>query len=389
MDLSTTMLSGDGRNRWFDKSVQLITCANGKAALNFEHAWGDGVAVLRFFNEIWEDAINTPLPDAAAPAAPPRQLEWNVDTAVRATAEDAGAKMDAWLQRLAVNIEEVTDVDKTFPKRHGVSPDGFMQMAIQLAHYKCAPAVPAPSHALTRRPPRLHGHSVSTYESASTAAFKHGRTETIRSATMDSAAMCRAFQDPNASRADKEAALRKAVQTHSATTKECAMGKGVDRHLFALRRFADKVPPPGRALGVSGVFALTHAPHGRRRPSTASSATSSPTRPTPATTRSSSPPPPSPARPSTAAASAQSTMTASESGTAFATRALDSSSARTARTAPRWRRHWARPSVTLPKSSAPGRGRTRLPPRPAAPSAPAQSTLSTCAPLAPLSMVGC
>ena len=27
-------------------------CKDGKAAVNFEHAWGDGVAVLRFFNEV-------------------------------------------------------------------------------------------------------------------------------------------------------------------------------------------------------------------------------------------------------------------------------------------------------------------------------------------------
>ena len=38
--------------RWFDKSFQLVVCKDGKAAVNFEHAWGDGVAVLRFFNEV-------------------------------------------------------------------------------------------------------------------------------------------------------------------------------------------------------------------------------------------------------------------------------------------------------------------------------------------------
>ena len=30
----------------------MIVAGNGKAAVNFEHAWGDGVAVLRFFNEV-------------------------------------------------------------------------------------------------------------------------------------------------------------------------------------------------------------------------------------------------------------------------------------------------------------------------------------------------
>lgn len=31
--------------------VQIVS-ANAKAAVNFEHSWGDGVAVLRFFNEV-------------------------------------------------------------------------------------------------------------------------------------------------------------------------------------------------------------------------------------------------------------------------------------------------------------------------------------------------
>lgn len=42
-------------SRWFDKSISLIVTKNGQAAVNFEHSWGDGVAVLRFFNELFDD----------------------------------------------------------------------------------------------------------------------------------------------------------------------------------------------------------------------------------------------------------------------------------------------------------------------------------------------
>lgn len=30
------------------------------SAINFEHAWGDGVAVLRYFNEIFYDSRDNP-----------------------------------------------------------------------------------------------------------------------------------------------------------------------------------------------------------------------------------------------------------------------------------------------------------------------------------------
>lgn len=42
--------------RWFDKSFQLIITRGGTAAVNFEHSWGDGVAVLRYFKEVFADS---------------------------------------------------------------------------------------------------------------------------------------------------------------------------------------------------------------------------------------------------------------------------------------------------------------------------------------------
>lgn len=46
--------------RWFDKSISLLVAKDGTAAISFEHSWGDGVAVLRYFNEIYADSIASP-----------------------------------------------------------------------------------------------------------------------------------------------------------------------------------------------------------------------------------------------------------------------------------------------------------------------------------------
>ena len=40
----------------FDKSFSLIFTPDGEAGLNFEHSWGDGVAVLRFCDDVHEEA---------------------------------------------------------------------------------------------------------------------------------------------------------------------------------------------------------------------------------------------------------------------------------------------------------------------------------------------
>jgi|SRR6218665_138215 len=46
--------------RWFDKNFTVIMTRNGIAAVNFEHSWGDGVAVLRYFNEVFKDSTEKP-----------------------------------------------------------------------------------------------------------------------------------------------------------------------------------------------------------------------------------------------------------------------------------------------------------------------------------------
>ena len=56
IEISQHFLHGvDGCNRWFDKCFSLIVSGNGKSCVNFEHAWGDGVAVLRYFNEVFDE----------------------------------------------------------------------------------------------------------------------------------------------------------------------------------------------------------------------------------------------------------------------------------------------------------------------------------------------
>lgn len=56
-DLCKSLLHGDGFNRWFDKSFSFIVQKSGLAALQFEHSWGDGVAVLRLMEEVHKDTL--------------------------------------------------------------------------------------------------------------------------------------------------------------------------------------------------------------------------------------------------------------------------------------------------------------------------------------------
>jgi carnitine O-palmitoyltransferase 2 len=107
-------------------------------------------------------------------------------------------------------------------KKSGHGKDGWLQMSFQLAHYK------------------LNGCSASTYESAANAHYKHGRTETIRSATNKSHAFCQAFVSKSFSLEEKGVLMASAIANHGKLTKEAMTGQGWDRHLFALKWIAEQ-----------------------------------------------------------------------------------------------------------------------------------------------------
>lgn len=93
-------------------------------------------------------------------------------------------------------------------KKASLSPDSVMQLAIQLAFYK------------------TFKQFVPTYESSSTAAFKKGRTECIRSATRSTkeAVLTMESKDKNDNKWLREL-FKKCSDEHSQLVKNAAMGK--------------------------------------------------------------------------------------------------------------------------------------------------------------------
>lgn len=108
---------------------------------------------------------------------------------------------------------------KNFPKSQKISPDAFVQLAMQLAFYK--------TH-------RLLGNA---YESGALRQFHLGRTEVIRGCTSDAALFVRAMLS-SASQSEKAALLLKAIATHSQLTKSSLSFESFDRHLFGLKQIA-------------------------------------------------------------------------------------------------------------------------------------------------------
>lgn len=233
--ISHNMLHGNGCNRWYDKSFSIILTKDGQAAINFEHSWGDGVAVLRFQNEIFKDTTEQPLvhPGTAAAAVDSssavRRLQFKLDGELESGVKTAKENFDSAVSKLTIDAMEFKKGGKELLKRSKLSPDAIAQLAFQMGFL------------------RQYGQTVATYESCSTAAFKHGRTETIRPASMHTKQCSHAFvcQPGQHSVEQLRAMLSECSKYHGQLTKEAAMGQGFDRHLFALRYLANS---KGQAL---------------------------------------------------------------------------------------------------------------------------------------------
>ena len=102
-----------------------------------------------------------------------------------------------------------------------VSPDAFLQMALQLAYYRDS-----------------NGSLALTYEASMMRLFKHGRTETVRSLTKESSAFVKAMYNADLEnekiRIKLQEILLIACTRHQKSYIDAMTGHGVDRHLFAL-----------------------------------------------------------------------------------------------------------------------------------------------------------
>lgn len=213
--ISHNMLHGDGCNRWYDKSFSIILAKDGQAAINFEHSWGDGVAVLRFQNEVFKDTTEKPLvgpgsqPASVDSASAVRRLEFKLNEELKAGIVKAKENFNSAVSKLTIDAMEFKKGGKEQLKKKKLSPDAIAQLAFQMGFL------------------RQYGQTVATYESCSTAAFKHGRTETIRPASIHTKRCAKAFvQEPGKHTVDQlQGLLQECSKYHGQLTKEAAMGK--------------------------------------------------------------------------------------------------------------------------------------------------------------------
>nr|XP_034802217.1 carnitine O-palmitoyltransferase 1, brain isoform isoform X6 [Pan paniscus] len=179
------LLAGRGHDRWFDKSFTLIVFSNGKLGLSVEHSWAD----CPISGHMWEFTLATECfqlgystdghckghPDPTLPQ--PQRLQWDLPDQIHSSISLAlrGAKILS--ENVDCHVVPFSLFGKSFIRRCHLSSDSFIQIALQLAHF------------------RDRGQFCLTYESAMTRLFLEGRTETVRSCTREACNFVRAMED--------------------------------------------------------------------------------------------------------------------------------------------------------------------------------------------------
>ncbi|KAL0100387.1 hypothetical protein PUN28_019622 [Cardiocondyla obscurior] len=273
-----------GANRWFDKTFHAILGKDGMWGLTYEHSAGEAPAVFAAFEEITEkvDSMSPPDENLVPSHLPaPEKLEWCLTEQSLNDIREAMMNFDALVEDLDLCILWFEDYSKEFVKSCRVSPDAYIQLALQLTYF------------------RLHGRLVATYESAGIRRFALGRVDCIRAASPEALAWAKAmcqgdpqsqisqpnnavdgspkrcyekflsswsycpFALPNATTYEVSAERIKelfdlAVQRQTKEMNDNIYGQGIDNHLMGLRYAAKEAGDPIPEIFTDEAYAIVN-----------------------------------------------------------------------------------------------------------------------------------
>jgi len=217
------MLHGGGSsfnsgNRWFDKTLQMIIAQDGAFGINYEHSPAEGLPIMKLMDYVTkycEHPKESRLPSSSV--KPPEKMKFVMEGDSEKLIHKAKQHLDISIRELDLEVIKFQNYGKDFIKKQQISPDSYFQMALQVTYY------------------RMHGEPAPTYESASTRIFSKGRTDTIRSCTIESLELCKAMVENSVSTATKIEKLMSAINTHREAVLDAIEGQGFDRHLLGLR----------------------------------------------------------------------------------------------------------------------------------------------------------
>ncbi|CAG7785167.1 unnamed protein product [Allacma fusca] len=141
------MLHGGGSifnsgNRWFDKTLQFIVSSDGAIGICYEHSPAEGIAVLNLIDEFFtklkaqEEQGYLENEGEKWSIPPPIKLEWEISLDTKNAITEASMAIDQLIEDVDLLVFRFESYGKNFIKKCKVSPDVFIQLALQLTFYR-------------------------------------------------------------------------------------------------------------------------------------------------------------------------------------------------------------------------------------------------------------
>uniref|UniRef100_A0AAZ1X1X1 Choline/carnitine acyltransferase domain-containing protein n=1 Tax=Oreochromis aureus TaxID=47969 RepID=A0AAZ1X1X1_OREAU len=120
-------------NRWFDKSLQFIIGEDGAFGNNVSHSCLDGTIGMALTDYVLASIKKLEIMESSTvPLPTPQKLHFNITADIKKAIEEAKRSIDKIVQDLDFSILSFNHYGKNFLKANKMSPDAFIQMAIQL-----------------------------------------------------------------------------------------------------------------------------------------------------------------------------------------------------------------------------------------------------------------
>ncbi|NXU37249.1 CLAT acetyltransferase, partial [Drymodes brunneopygia] len=216
----------NGANRWYDKPMQFVVGRDGLCGAVCEHSPFDGIVMVQcteyLLRHMKESSKKLVRADSVSELPAPRRLRWKCSPDIQTHLASAAEKLQRAVENLDFISYKFEHYGKEFIKKQKISPDAYIQVALQLAFYRC------------------HRRLVPTYESASLRRFDEGRVENIRSATQEAFAFVRAMAGDKTAVSDSEKMqkFKDAIAAQTNYSVLAVTGMAIDNHLLGLREVA-------------------------------------------------------------------------------------------------------------------------------------------------------
>nr|CAG4646179.1 EOG090X04D9 [Macrothrix elegans] len=138
--LAVRILHGQGSevnsgNRWFDKTIQLMVGLDGICGISYEHSYTEGGPVANLGDYILDFAHKHTVDhnEARRLSSEPTLLTFNISEEISNAIELAKRNVDLLVQDLQINFLSFDNFGATEIKALKLSPDSFIQIAMQMA----------------------------------------------------------------------------------------------------------------------------------------------------------------------------------------------------------------------------------------------------------------